>query len=202
MSNLFQKLTDVIPTLDGWGGVQKAHTLAAMVLAIRPNVSVEIGVYGGQSFFGLALAHKEIGKGIAIAIDPWTNEAAMEGYSGVNRDFWQGNPMDVIYERFKQNVVELSVGNVVRVVRKKSDDAEVPDLIDILHIDGQHTDQATKDVKRFAANVRFGGILVMDDMGWVNDGDAPVERAAALLPDMGFNTLYPLGTGAVFQRVR
>lgn len=198
MKELFKQIETLIPTLEGWTEVSKAQRLAAMVVAIQPDVSVEIGVYAGRSFFGLALAHKFIGHGTVIGIDPWDNAAATEGYEGQNLEFWKNNPLNLIHDKFMANVDLLGLRNVTKIVRKKSDDAEPPDVIDILHIDGQHTEQCVRDVKRFVPRIRVGGLLVMDDATWVNNGDLPVARAIKLIPG-GFVHLYPLGTGAVFQ---
>jgi hypothetical protein len=200
MKELFNRLDEITPSLHGWGDANKAQTLAAMVVAIRPTVSLEIGIYGGRTFFGLALAHKFIGHGMAIGIDPWSNAAASEGYEGDNLEFWKTCPLDTIYESFIQKVSEFGVQNVTTIHRMKSDDAPLPDEIGVLHLDGQHTEQAVRDVLRFAPKVHVGGIVIMDDTEWKNLGDAPVHRAVSELKAMGFKELYPLGTGAVFQR--
>jgi len=202
MTNIFQKLDQIVPELPGWGGAEKSKTLAAMVIALRPQISVEIGIYGGRTFFGLALAHAHIGVGSAWAIDPWSNQAASEGYEGGNLEFWQRVPLQKLFTDFEHKVFELSVKNVTVIHRKKSDDVEPPDNIGILHVDGQHTEQAVRDVNRFASKVHVGGIVVMDDTTWQNGSDAPVARAVLALQGMGFLELYKLGTGAVFQRMR
>lgn len=200
MTELFQNIENITPALDGWGTSNKSQTLAAMVISLRPEVSVEIGVYGGRTFFGLALAHKCIGYGMAIGIDPWNNSAASEGYEGDNLEFWKTCPLDTIYESFIKKVSEFGVQNVTTIHRMKSDDAPVPEEIGVLHLDGQHTEQAVRDVIRFAPKVHVGGIVIMDDTTWKNGEDAPVHRAIEELKAMGFKELYPLGTGAVFQR--
>ncbi len=74
--------------------------------------------------------------------------------------------------------------------------------IDLLHIDGQHTEQAVKDVDRFARNVRRGGICCMDDIEWANDGDQQVKAAVERLKELGFVEKYPVGTGAMFVRTK
>lgn len=203
MRTLFQQIESVCPLLHGhqWGGMEKPQVLAAMVVSLRPEVSVEIGVFGGNSFMGLALAHKYIGHGIAVGIDPWNNAAACDGYEGENLEYWKRVNLEEIYQDFKRNVFEQSTSNVVRIEREKSDNVVVPQNIGLLHIDGQHSEQAVRDVRRFAANVRAGGIAVLDDTGWQNGSDAPVQRAVALLTRMGFCPLYKLGSGEVFQRL-
>lgn len=200
MTQLFQQLEKLIPKLPGWASVDKAQRMAAMVVALRPSVSVEIGVFGGRSFFGLALAHKLLGHGLAIGIDPWSTEAAIEGYEGDNLKWWSEQSLDSIHDGFINAIRLNSVQNVTNIIRKKSDDVEPPSPIDLLHVDGQHSEQAVRDVKRFAASVREGGLVILDDTSWKNGEDAPVQRAVHVLLEMGFRSLYPLETGEVFQR--
>lgn len=202
MTSIFQQLDSLIPPLAGWTDVEKSKRMAAIVLALRPDVSIETGVYAGRSFFGIALAHKFLGHGMAWGIDPWSNAAAVDGYEGENRKFWEENPLEQIYQDFIKRTHELALDNVVKIIRAKSDDVTPPDVIDLYHCDSQHTEQAVTEVNRFASRVRVGGIVVMDDCGWRNGDDAPVMRAVTRLREIGFKPLYDLGTGSVFQRTR
>lgn len=201
MTKLFQQIEDAVAPLPGWATVEKTQRMAAMVLALQPTISCEIGVFGGKSFFGLALAHKFLGHGTVIGIDPWTNEAAVEGYEGDNKTWWGEQHLDKIHADFMQQVHLLGVQNVVNIWRMKSDAADPPPGIGVLSLDGQHTEQAVRDVKRYAANVCVGGFVIMDDLNWKNADDTPVQRAVRVLLEMGFRSMYPLGTGEVFQRV-
>lgn len=203
MIALFQKISEVVPTRGQWCEGDKANRLAAIVLALKPSVTVEIGVYLGGSFLPMALAHKHLGHGVVVGIDPWSNAAAEEGYEGDNRKWW-GNVVDLeaIYQDFIKCVHLLGVDNVTDIRRAKSDDVEPPPIIDVLHVDGQHTEQAVRDVRRFGSKVRIGGVVVMDDTDWANGEDRPVRRAEQWLIDNGFSMLYTLGTGAVYERVK
>lgn len=202
MNELFKEIEYLIPRLPGWCDVEKANVMANLVLGLRPKISAELGVYGGRSFFPMAMAHKHLAYGTCIGIDPWSNEAATEGYTGANKEVWKNDDLERIFNMFDKTRIELGVGNVTQIHRKKSDDVEPPKFIGLLHVDGQHTEQAVRDVQRYASNVLIGGICVMDDLGWSNDGDQPVLRAVSELENLGFIELYKLGTGAVFQRVK
>ena len=146
----------------------------------------------------MAMALKETGRGLAIAIDPWSKQASVEGQEKVHADWWGSVNHDVVAKEFVEQVALLGLGDFVQVVRRKSDDAVVPAKIDILHVDGNHGEQAVKDVERFAPNVRVGGLCFMDDLGWVGGA---VGRACDRLIAMGFVKLYDMDTGAMFQRV-
>lgn len=186
MTPLFRQIEGLIPTLQGWATVAKAQHLASMVIALHAKTSVEIGVFSGRSLFGMALAHKHIGHGHVIGIDPWTSAAATEGYTGENRDWWGSLSLEKFYQDFVRKVSELGCNNVVSIQRKKSDDATLPETIDLCHCDGQHSEQALRDVKRYAPKIRVGGLIVLDDMTWVNNGIVPVPIAADWLRQNGF----------------
>lgn len=198
MKDLFQQIEIVIPKIGNWCTVEKAHSLAAIVIALRPETTVEIGVFSGSSLFSMAMAHKHIGIGKVIGVDPWDAKASIEGMEPPNVDWWSKVDHEAVFQTFMQNRSQLGLSEIVRVVRMKSDDYTPPDSIDLFHCDGNHSDQAVKDVKRYATKVRVGGICVMDDINWSGGG---VARAVEKLKDFGFKELYPLGSGAVYQRV-
>jgi len=83
--------------------------------------------------------------------------------------------------------------------RLPSRHVEPPPGIGLLHIDGAHDNVAIQDVVRFAPQVVIGGLVVLDDLNW--SGGA-VTRAAIRLEQLGFRFLYPIGTGAVYLKVR
>lgn len=197
MSSLFQTISKVHPTLPGWCPPEKAEALAAMVVALRPRVSVEIGIYGGSSFIPIALAHKENGNGIALGIDPWSEQASVAGEAPEHVAWWGKQNHEQIYQGFMAAINRLELQPFIKIARQTSDAAVAPAVIDLLHIDGNHTEQAVRDVAHFATRVRAGGLCVMDDLNW---GSGGVKRAETRLLALGFKLLYALGTGAVYQR--
>lgn len=200
MIELFQQIADVQPKLPGWCTPEKAATLASLVIAQRPNVTLEIGIYGGSSFIPLALAHKAIGRGMVVGIEPWDKTAAvMAQTTNEDRAWWDAQDLEQIYANFMATLRGLSLENVSRIIRKKSNDADIPPAVGLAHIDGAHNDQAVTDVMRVAQHVEIGGYMVLDDLAWHGGG---VTRAAQRLQQMGYKQLYLLGTGAVYQRVR
>lgn len=201
MSSLFKQLEAIIPPLPGWATVEKAQTLAMLVVALRPEISCEVGLFGGRSFFGLALAHKTIGHGMAYGIDPWDIRAATEGYTGGNKEYWSDMKMDAIQSDFMATLKRLELESVTKILKQKSDDVTPPKNLGLVHLDGQHTEQAIRDVNRFAPNVKRGGLVVMDDLSWANDGDKPVLRAVDELKKLGFVDLYAVDDWAVFKRL-
>lgn len=196
--NLFETISKIQPKLPGWCCPEKAEALAAMVVAIRPMISVEIGVFGGSSFIPIALAHKHINYGIVVGIDPWDKSESIKNETAENAAWWQDQDHDLIYYQFAARLKELELEKFTTIWRQTSDRAQPPNVIDLLHIDGSHTDQAVRDVVRYASKVRPGGFCVMDDLDWKTGG---VRRAESRLLQMHYTLLYALGTGAAYQRV-
>jgi hypothetical protein len=185
--------------IEGWCSLDKAFDLAASVLTIRPKVVVEIGVFGGMSLIPIALALRTVGYGQVIGIDPWSMEESVKGMTGKDLEWWTSLDHEFIYRGFMDAVIAEGVSNQVVVLRQTSQQAAVPEIIDILHCDGNHGEQAVADVKRFVPNVRVGGLVFLDDVGWAGGA---VGRAAEWMMRNGFIKLYDRDTGAMFQRVR
>lgn len=207
MIELLRTIEEITPEGGDWCTVGKAHALAAMILANRPTVCVEIGVWRGGSAIPMALALQHVGdRGHLFAIDPWSVDASLDGEAKINQDWWGGvvgqSGHEESYRVFCGRIVKHNLQNV-RILRMRSDDVPVLSLatpqlpIDLLHIDGNHAAQAVRDVERFCPHVRQGGMLVMDDVQWISGHvQAGVEMAKA----MGFVEMYPLDTGLVMQR--
>jgi predicted O-methyltransferase YrrM len=195
ITELMMKIEDVVPKLEGWCDVYKAQHLAAMVISMRPKVTVEIGVFGGRSLCPISMAHSFIEYGYALGIDPWAKSASLDGMDGENKQWWDNLDHDAIYSGFMSASARLRADGFMKVERMTSNEAVhlTPNVIDLLHIDGNHGPQAIADVDNYATRLRAGGILVMDDVDWA----AP---AVTQINALGFRHLYQLGTGAVFQR--
>lgn len=197
--NLFDQIDEALDIIrHGWCSVEKAHTLASVILATHPMTVVEIGIWAGRSLIpmGMAVHHVKVGK--VIGIDAWSKEAATVGLEGANLQWWQTVPYEDIYRQFINSLHRFGVSQVVEIHRSKSDDVQPPDNIGVLHVDGGHTIQAIRDVQRYACNVRRGGFCFMDDVGWTGGG---VASAVNELERLGFQKLFDLDTGGLFQRV-
>lgn len=186
-------------SLDGWTSLTKAYSFAALIYSYRPMVSVELGVWCGRGALSLALAHKEIGRGMCYAIDAWNAGASVEGQvDEANRKHWSNQPAhDAAFNIVLDMVNRLSVQNCIKVIREKSATAPIPEGIGFLIVDGNHGPEAIEDVKRWAPKVLTGGFTYLDDLDW--SGGA-VRKAEQELKAMGFNELYQIETGALYQR--
>ena len=113
--------------------------------------------------------------------------------------WWASVDHEQALRTFRWRLTQHDPHGICRVVRSKSEDAPVPARIDLLHVDGNHAEQALRDVQRFAPSVPVGGILVLDDVAWQG---GHVRRAYEwAVGEAGFRAMYPLGTGTVMQRI-
>jgi hypothetical protein len=157
----------------GWCPSAKAQHIMNILLANESKICVELGVYGGSSFYPIAatLAFKE--EGIAYAIDPWTHEDCLVGYDEGDekiRNFWGKTDLEGIMNKFIEKMHLLGLDSTYVLMRMTSaraysqfDDAS----IDFIHIDGNHSEQsAVFDVKHWLPKVKSGGIVCFDDAWW------------------------------------
>lgn len=198
--NLFTRVEQALTDIGhGWTDVEQAHTMASAVMALRPDVSVEIGVYAGKGLITLGLAHLEVGRGMVYGIDPYSPDASSEGQlNPEDKKFWSTLNHDEIYNMCEANINRFGVRSCVRLIRKKSDEFEPPDRIGVLRIDGNHGETVLRDVERYSPKVLPHGLLFLDDLSWTGGA---VLRAAARLKTSGWREIFRLGDGAVFRRL-
>jgi predicted O-methyltransferase YrrM len=186
-----------------WPSLEKCQVLASLIIGLRPDRVVEIGVWRGCSIIPQLLALRCLGAGQGVAIDPWSADASIAGQTDEANIAWWGQQQahDEALEVFRSRLIHLELASVCRIIRLRSDDVDLDALGDfsMLHIDGNHADQAVRDVDRYARRLPVGGVLVMDDLGWT---DGHVQRAYELAKEIGFVDRYPLGTGCVLTRAR
>lgn len=197
--SLFNDIDNALDIIrHGWCSNAKAHTLASVILATHPMSVVEIGIWAGRSLIPMAMAVQHVKVGKVTGIDAWSRDAATQGLDGANLQWWSSINYEDIYHQFIAALQRFSVSQVVEIHRAKSDDVKPPENIGLLHVDGGHTQQATRDVQRFACNVNRGGFCFMDDVGWTGGG---VANAVSELQRLGFQKLFDLDTGGLFQRI-
>lgn len=200
MSDILTRIGQAVTSIEhGWTSVQKAQSMAAAVIALRPDISIEIGVFAGKGLVALGLAHREIGKGMAIGIDPYSpSESATGQVNPADRQFWATLDHEKIYATAQSCLIKFGIQNSARIERIPSDKYSVPDGIGFIRVDGNHGDQVLNDIRRFGPKCRVGSILHLDDLNWTGGS---VTRASALLKQSGWSELYRLDDGAVFQKV-
>jgi len=142
MRALLAEIERVLPDGGEWCTVDKAHGLAALVLAFRPRITVEIGVWQGGSLIPMLLAMKHTGKGRAIAIDPWAHDASVADQTAPNAAWWGNVDHGAAYRKFLARLELHELLHLCTICHRSSDLCEPPSEIDLLHVDGNHGPQA------------------------------------------------------------
>lgn len=165
--SLKQRVYLSMDQLEGWCPKQKASILINLILMIKPKIVVEIGVFGGKSLVPMAYALKQNGFGKIYGIDPWTNAASVEGMDGVNKEYWGSVNHIAIMQGLILKIREFGLEKYVKLIRDTSAAASpIPD-IDILHIDGNHSEETSYiDATKWVPLVRKGGLVIFDDTNW------------------------------------
>lgn len=152
--------------LHGWCSEYKASVLFDLITILKPEVIVEIGVFGGKSLIPMAYALKNNQGGIIYGIDPWDSEESIQGMEGANREWWQSVNHQTILDHLKGKIKHFNLDKQIILIKKTSADAKVIHNIDILHIDGNHSEEAAYlDVNKWTPYVKKGGLIIFDDVG-------------------------------------
>jgi predicted O-methyltransferase YrrM len=204
LSRVMAEIEATMPEGGSWCSLEKATTLAAIVLGLRPKMVVELGVWMGGSAIPIAMALRCLGAGQLIAVDAWSAEASTSGQVDAHLKWWGDMGVDGHEQAFRTFMARLEKHDIsadrCQVVRKRTDEAEVPASIDVLHHDANHGPQAVIDIDRWAPSIRVGGILVIDDLDWIGDH---VVHAHDRAIELGFVDLYQgQKPWNVMQRVR
>lgn len=183
MDHLKQQVFDWMTHLHGWCSPEKASFLIDIVTKTKPKVIVEIGVWGGKSFIPMARALKENYGGVIYGIDPWQSAESVQWImEDANRNFWNYANHEWVYQDLLQKVALFDLQNQVRIIRATSEAAPPIYGIDILHIDGNHSDHTSFfDVTKWVPLMNSGGWIIFDDMRWCEQGVFTTARAGQWL---------------------
>lgn len=178
-----QQAFQAMKELEGWCSQHKAGILIDLILAMKPQTIVEIGVFGGKSLVPMAYALRANNKGIAFGIDPWSNIQSIQGMDGVNKDWWYSVDHIAIMNGLIQKIGKFNLQNYITLIKSTSENAEPIFDIDLLHIDGNHsTETSYLDVTKWAPLVKKGGIIILDDVTWGEIGH-PTQQKSVLWLD-------------------
>ena len=171
--------------LQGWCTVLKAGIMMDLVLKTKPDVVVEIGVFGGKSVIPVAIALKANKKGVIYGIDPWDSDSSVEGMiSEPNKDWWGALDHGEILQGLIDKIKEFDVRNQIILYKATSEEAPPIEGIDILHIDGNHSDETSYlDVTKWVPLMNSGGWIIFDDMTWIENGIYTQTRAVNWLDE-------------------
>lgn len=162
------KIFQSMDRLEGWCSKYKASVLVDFVFLLQPKKIVEIGVFGGKSLVPMAYAIKANNtEGKVYGIDPWSSEESGKDMEGVNYEWWTRVDHNRILSGLESRIREFELESEIELIRATSEEAEEIFDIDMLHIDGNHSDMASYiDVTKWVPLVRSGGLIIFDDINW------------------------------------
>ena len=185
-----------LATLPGWCTPEKGKRMAT--LCRGASLCVEIGVFGGRGLTAMALALRDQGFGRADGIDPYTPDASLEGANDPRNDDWWGHLDYAAIAQAAQVAVDglAPYALLVRTLSRDAVRAYVDGTIDVIHLDGNHSEEcSTEDVTLWVPKVRPGGTWIFDDTDWPT-----TKRAQQQLEGTGFALAEDHGSWRVYER--
>lgn len=169
----------------GWCSHGKASILIDIITRKQPEKIVEIGVWGGKSLIPMAYALKALGKGKIYGIDPWDNLASIEGMEDeANKAYWGRVDHEAVLQGLIGRIDQFGLIEQVELIRATSADASPIEDIDILHIDGNHSDGVSWiDVAKWVPLVKSGGWIIVDDISWYENGHFTQSKSVEWLDE-------------------
>jgi len=163
-------------TIEGWCTKEKALALFDVTIKYKPIICVEIGVYGGNSLFPIAMGLKYLNQGIVYAIDSWSNDDSTQhlSYGGVNYEWWKDQDLNAIYKYFLMLLKTLELEHQTIILKKNSEQAaqELPP-IDMLHIDGNMSEESVYfDLITYFPKVKQNGLIWLNNAKWTTSRKA------------------------------
>lgn len=171
--------------LEGWCSEDKAGILIDLIVKYKPQVVVEIGVWGGKSLVPMANALRANGSGKIYGIDPWSNqESIKELISDANLEFWNRADHSAILDKLNRWIHRYGLKEQISLLRCTSEQAPLIYTIDMLHIDGNHSEKTSFfDVNKWVPLVKSGGFIIFDDINWRENGTATTGKAVQWLDE-------------------
>jgi len=168
------------------------HFAYDLVAALKPRVLVELGVDRGESYFAFCQSAVENHTDTrCFGVDTWRGDQHAGGYDETT--FTQVSAHNrTHYETFS---------TLIRASFEEALEKFEADSIDLLHVDGLHTESALRhDIDSWMPKVRPGGIILLHDVG-VRSRDFGVWRVWATLQERGRSWTFHDGPGlGVWQK--
>ena len=127
-----------------------------LVATLRPSVLVELGVDRGESYFAFCQAAAEHKTGTScFGVDTWQGDQHAGGYDETT--------FSQVSAHNRANYGSFS--SLIRSTFDAALDRFAPRSIDVLHVDGLHTEDAVRrDLDAWLPKLRPGGILLLHDV--------------------------------------
>lgn len=195
-NHIKEAIEHYIPVMEGWLDPARGCEMAELIIDTKPEICVEIGVFGGRSLIACAMALRENNKGKIYGIDSWRVEDAVEGKEDKeDKDWWQKKViLDDIHRECMKAMWAHHLEPWVVVIRSASQYcSELFPTIDQLYIDGSHSEVAScRDVENYVPRVKRKGFIWVDDCDWRSTQAAlsRMDSMCEVIKDNGNYRLY------------
>ncbi len=171
---------------EGWLSPERGCEMADLVLAAQPETIVEIGTFAGRSLVSMGLALKYLGRGRIFGIDSWKKSDCLEGETKANQDWWNHNvDLHEMHKRAAEAIWTYGLDDYAFLIRAASQRLPrlFPGGIDLLYIDGGHTEAAScRDVELYLPQLNTNGFVYFDDIAWTNEkGELTTQKAQEMI---------------------
>jgi predicted O-methyltransferase YrrM len=159
----YNLLLESYKNLHGWCSEEKSKYLFDLVINIKPDLIVEIGVYRGRSlasFSAASLVHNcEV-----IGIDAYNFDCLVnESYTSEEDLEYSKNLFTTEFNRLGLPFILVNKPSEIAI----NDEIFLNKKIDILHIDGSHNEShVLLDVNLWLPKLKVNGILIFDDANY------------------------------------
>jgi glycosyltransferase involved in cell wall biosynthesis len=184
-----ESLLATIPTdVGGGSSLTKALVVGDQIVRYAVKSLVEVGVYRGRFLLPAALLLRDLGRGPAIGIDPYSPVAAVQkdlaslqpGIVGAVERWASTLDWDALYEEVTKTIASFGLNGVCLIDRRRAEEAanDLADgTVDLVHIDGNHDRlQVEHDLDSFLPKLRSRGLVVIDDLSWPSVATAVQAR--------------------------
>jgi hypothetical protein len=198
---LKEAIPHYIPHIPGWSTPEKCQVMVDCILETKPDISLEIGIYGGRGLISMGMAHREIRKGIAVGLDPYNAEACIEGTNDkTNDEWWSKLNLTEIQHHFISNVCAHYLLDWVHWHRLTSRQARVlfdENEIGFMHQDGNHSAEVSSwEVDNYASIMADGSYWIMDDTNWDT-----TKLAQKMMLSYDFREMQDFGTWKLYRKI-
>ncbi len=184
---LLERVDQVRNRSIGWCSKAKSEAIVALILNTKPQTCVEIGVFGGSSFFAIPLALEYLNTGHAYAIDCWNNADCIKYMPDhdPNKPYWGQMDFTGIAYEFKRIMNAEQLGKWCTLYHEESvaaADRFQNQSIDFLHWDGNHSYYGAKrELQAYLPKVKSGGYILVSDVMWGVHNKNPIQEASDFL---------------------
>lgn len=166
---LKQFIATEFPQMQGWCDQKKGCLMGDLIIQNGHTYIVDVGVFEGKSTLAMAKACQIQGKGLVHGVDSWSMPDCVEDEGKENAEWWSNLKLEDHYQSFLRHLERSGVSETLKICRMSSRSAAAtfPDGLDMIHIDGNHSEwSSTSDVCMWLPKVKIGGHIVMDDCDW------------------------------------